>query len=319
MRICLISERMRPPYDEGIKNYAHQLAEALAAQHALCALTAFVPESPAEESVPIRQVRTNKLFLSLDLARTLRGFRPDLVLYIPTACATLFSFLRAHALKQYARGASVVMVALQWRHYGALARLAMPHLRPDLVLVQSERTRASLEFSGARIALLPAVIDLERLVPADTARKLALRERYGLDQDAFVILHVGHLNRGRNVQALLGLQHDPRLPGLQTLVVGSSSTEHDLSLISELERGGVRVIDGYVKDIAEVYALADCYLFPVSAKMSAIDLPLSVLGVIEDELDLKRASVAESARRARGENATSAICSARADSEAKVP
>ncbi|MBN1401102.1 MAG: glycosyltransferase family 4 protein, partial [Anaerolineae bacterium] len=253
------------------------LAKALATQHELCALTAFVHGDPVEGEVPIRHVRTNKLFLSLDLARTLRAFGPDLIIYVPTACATAFSFFRARMLKRHARGVPVVMLALQWRRYGALARLAMPHLRPDLVLVQSERTQASLEFSGACVAPLPPSVDLERFAPVDAALKWTLRQRHGLEQGAYVILHVGHLNRGRNVQALLALQRDARLQGIQTLVVGSSSTEHDVGLVSELARGGVRVIDRYVSNIAEVYALADCYLFPVGAKMSAIDLPLSVL------------------------------------------
>ena len=277
MRICVFSERLAEPFDEGIKGYAWHLIRELRKAHDVLALTIFGRSSP---EAGIRNVWGNKLLLSVPLARQVRRFRPELILYVPTACATPFSFWRARLLKLYGAGAPVVLVALQVRRYGWIAQRVMPHLRPDLVLVQAERTRASLAPLGCRLRLIPPGVDWERFRPATPERRARLRQAYGIDPQSYVLLHVGHLNRGRNVQALLPLQR----PGQQVVVVGSTSTPQDEELVEELLRAGVKVIRGYVRDIAELYQLADCYVFPVKGETSAIDLPLSVLEAMACDL-----------------------------------
>lgn len=271
MRICVFSERLRRPFDEGIKNYTLHLARGLADQHEVLTLTAY------GESIPklgIENLPANPLMLSPWVARRLRQFRPEVVLYVPTACATPFSFWRARMLKLYAGGAPVVMVALQLRQYGRLGKLVMPRLCPDLVFVQSEATRETLAWCGCSIQMLSPGIDTDRFHPVTLEKRLALRQRYGVSPEAYVPCHVGHLNRGRNVQALLALQ---RHPGNQVVVVGSTSTIHDGELVAELRNSGALLIDTYVADVAEIYQMADCYVFPVHSRISSIDMPLSVL------------------------------------------
>lgn len=280
MRICVLSERLTWPFDEGIKNYALRLAHELAQKHDVLTLTAFAPSIPdlAIESVP-----TNRLFLSAQLAARLGKFRPELIIYVPTACATLFSFLRTRMLKLYGGGAPVVMVALQARSYGPLARALMPMLRPDLVLVQSETTCASLAALGCAVRVLSPAIDLDRFKPASAQQRAEIRRKYEIAPDTYVVLHVGHLKRKRNVQALLSLQE--RL-GVQAMVVGSTSTPHDEELVTELVRAGVRVTTQFVANIAEIYQVADCYIFPVREETGAIDLPLSVLEAMACDLPI---------------------------------
>ncbi|NLG49423.1 MAG: glycosyltransferase family 4 protein [Chloroflexi bacterium] len=271
MRICVFSERMRRPFDEGIKNYALHLARGLADQHEVMTLTAH------GESIPelgIENLPSNPLLFSPWIAQRLRRFRPEVVLYVPTACATPFSFWRTRMLKLFAGGAPTVMVALQLRQYGRLGKLVMPRLCPDLVFVQSEATQEALAWCGCPIQMLSPGIDTNRFHPATPEKRLALRHRYGIRPEAYVACHVGHLNRGRNVQALLALQ---RHPGCQVVVVGSTSTTQDGELVAELRNSGALLIDTYVPDVAEIYQMADCYTFPVHSHISSIDMPLSVL------------------------------------------
>jgi glycosyltransferase involved in cell wall biosynthesis len=61
------------------------------------------------------------------------------------------------------------------------------------------------------------------------------------------------------------------------LVVGSTKTDYDQSVIHTLLANGVAVHRDYVSDIASVYRAADVYVFPVHGARGAIDLPLSVL------------------------------------------
>ena len=278
MRICVLSERMAPPFDEGIKNYALHLAQGLGAHHDVLTLTTLGRSAP---EFGVRNVASNRLLLSAPLARILRDFGADLVIYIPTACATFFSSLRTRLLKRYARGVPVVEVALQVRRYGPLSRLLMPPLRPDLVLVQSERTRGLLEGLGYRTAFCTPGVDMERFRPVDKVERDVLRRRYGLPPDSYIILHVGHLRRERNVQTLKAIQRGAEN---QVVVVGSSSTPQEGALVKELSRAGVRVIDEYIPQIAQVYQMADCYVFPTTSEMSAIDVPLSVLEAMACDL-----------------------------------
>jgi glycosyltransferase involved in cell wall biosynthesis len=277
MRICLFAERLAPPFDEGIKNYTLHLARALAAEHELLTLTAF---GQAQDDPPIHDVPTNKLLLSVPLARRIHRFAPQLVLYVPTACATAFSFVRARLLKMYAGGAPVVMLAMQPRALPGWARAIMPHLRPDLVLAAGPRTRAPLEQVGCRIGRLWPGIDMHRFAPVAAAERAALRASYGLAEGDFVLLHVGHLKRGRNLAVLARLQE----AGARCVVVGSTSTPHDAGLVAELRQAGVRLIDRFVPNIATCYQMADAYLFPVRSAMDAIDLPLSVLEAMACDL-----------------------------------
>jgi len=46
----------------------------------------------------------------------------------------------------------------------------------------------------------------------------------------------------------------------------------------------IKIIDKYIDDIYEVYAMSDVYLFPIKSKNSAIDVPLSIIEAKEMNL-----------------------------------
>ena len=109
--------------------------------------------------------------------------------------------------------------------------------------------------------------------PVAKQRKLELMNEHGIDVDRFTILHVGHINRKRNIQILKELQRDSS----QVIVVGSTSTDQDKDLADELRIAGVKVITSCVENIEEIYQLSDCYIFPVTSNTASIEVPLSVL------------------------------------------
>jgi glycosyltransferase involved in cell wall biosynthesis len=181
------------------------------------------------------------------------------------------------------------MVSLQPRTYGPLARRLIRRLSrgalhsPDLTLVQSLATCHSLRTLGCPTAVLPSGVDLQAFAPVSRQEKVALRARYGLPPEAYVVLHVGHLKRQRNV---LLLNRVRSALSCETVVVGSTSTPSgvDDDVTAALRAGGTHVIDRYIERIAELYQLADCYLFPVHATGGAIEAPLSVLEAMACDL-----------------------------------
>lgn len=270
MRILVFCELLRPPFDEGIRNTALQFIRALSRQHTVKGLTNRGTALPEEQ---VHHVRANRLLLSPALARAVGAFRPDLILYFPTACATPLAFLRGRLLRLYGR-APVVMGILQPRRYPWYAPAVFRLLQPELCLAASERLACSLQRFGCRVGRLRVGVDMERFRPVDRAQRLALRRTYGLAEDAYVVLHVGHINAGRNVAALAPLQGRE---GTQVVLVGSTSFDPDQALAEALRARGVRVITEYLPEVAEVYQLADCYAFPVRTAEKAIEMPLSVL------------------------------------------
>jgi len=271
LRILFFSERLRSPYDEGIKNVTVELMWALAAKHQVLALTS---SGVDDAELGIRNVSVNRLLLGVGLGRIVRSFRPQGIIYIPTACATLFSFVRAQVLRRYGRGAPLVLLTLQPRRYQSWQESLMGKLAPDRVVAQSKRTQSALQKMGCRTALLPPAVDTQRFCPVSLTEKALLRTKYGLPIDAKVLTHVGHLKGERNFSQFLALQGEGRY---HTLVVGSTSTEQEEALKDTLRRAGASVIDTYVAHIEDIYRLSDVYLFLVEEETAAIELPLSVL------------------------------------------
>jgi len=271
VRILLFSERLRAPYDEGIKNVAVHLMGALAVDHDALALTSAGQEDTA---YGIQNMDVNRLLLSAELGRAVRRFRPQAIIYVPTACGTVFSFLRARVLRLYGQGACTVLITLQPRHYTAWGRWLIGCLAPDWVLAQSTRTSETLENLGCRTSLLPPAVDVQRFHPILPEERAALRARYGVPVEATVVTHVGHLKGKRNLSRFLALQ---ALVGYHTVLVASTSTEHDAVLKETLRGAGITVMDGYIMNIEDIYHLSDLYLFLAEEDTAAIELPLSVL------------------------------------------
>lgn len=280
MRVLVFGERLIPPPDEGIKKSTLSLAAACAALgHETLILTTQGADWPEPA---IRDLPADRLLRSPALADRIAAFRPDAILYVPTASLTLASGLRARVLKRHAGGAPVALIATQGRRHGRLTRLAARLARPDLCVTQSGETLAQARRLGWRAVQLPPGVDTVTFHPVSAEIKRQLRAAHGLPADAFIVLHVGHLNRGRGVTDLAALA-DLALP----VLVASSSTPQDAALAAELAGAGVRLITRFVPDVAELYQAADLYLLPTppaAYAASSIDLPLSVLEALACDL-----------------------------------
>ncbi len=267
-RICVVSEGISTAPDEGIKKFATSLVESLSSYTQVLGIS-------LNEQCDIPNVvshRTNRLLLSLGLREKLRDFAPEVIFYVPTASDTLFSYLRLRVLKSYCPSASTVLVALQPRHQGRMRQSMICRLAPDLVLVQSRGRASRISRDGLNSGWIPSGVDVDRFHPVSDEEKRELRDRYGLPQDEFLVLHVGHISRQRNIELLVELQRR-----WQVVLVTGNSVGEDMELRSNLDGAGVIVFDQYLEAIQEIYQAADCYIFPVSSEMGSIETPLSVL------------------------------------------
>ncbi len=216
----------------------------------------------------------NKFFLSGELIKTIRKKNED-VMYVPFPARTLPTALRIFMLSLYCKKKlSVVMV--QKEKYNVLAKLLLKLSIAELVVLSKE----SFEFYGEiidkkRIKYLKTGVDTKRFVPVDESKAKEFKRKYGFDETVPVILHVGHLKYGRNVQKLLDIDNS-----YQVVLVCSTLTENeqDIQLRNKLQnRKNIRIIDGYIENIEEIYQLCDVYFFPTVESGNCIDIPLSCM------------------------------------------
>jgi Glycosyltransferase len=122
---------------------------------------------------------------------------------------------------------------------------------------------------------------MDKFSACSDEEKNQLRQKYRIDKDKFIILHVGSINAGRNVESLTKLK---RLDN-QILIIGAVSLGIDARVYTKLLESGCIVWMQYQKHIEDIYKLSDCYVFPVVSKYdifgrnksSSIETPLTVL------------------------------------------
>jgi len=250
MRVCLVGE-YSGNIDEGVRQVASSLYGELSRNHKVLNL----------------DIRTIFRFTTWNDAR---NFKPAIIHYL--LGPSFLSLIVTRLLSVYCGGAKTIVSAIM---------PSIPHflqkfiflVRPDMILTQSREAEARFAGLGCRVAFLPNGIDVEKFRPASKEQRDRLREKYGVDKGKYVILHVGSIKQKRNLYILKNLQTSNN----QVLIIGSTSMKAESEVYSQLQSSGVQIWRTYFDNINEIYALADCYLFPVRKTTAAIEMPLSIM------------------------------------------
>jgi glycosyltransferase involved in cell wall biosynthesis len=229
-----------------------------------------------------RAQRRMRLLLGSDYRRQMRQWDPEIVVYCSRSSVTAGALLRGRLLRRLVPMASLVMVGLQPRQLGGVGARAAGMLWPDLVLVSTEAERRWLTGLGARTDLVWGGVDLTSFRAPAPGEREALRREWNIDGDQRVLLHVGHLMPGRNLEALLPLAAEPNT----TVLVVASSVHGPYSdrLTTTLTEAGVRLVTGLQPHVDEVYRLADCYVFTPTSTDHGVAVPLSVIEAFASDL-----------------------------------
>lgn len=249
MRVCIIGDASEP-LDEGMKKTTHALARGIAQYCDVLILN------------PCKALRPH-FWLSL------RRYRPEVIHYVPGP--TWRSFVVLGLAKAITSAASVM--SLTQPDPALPYHFACRLFRPDLLLAQSSETERRFLDLGWDVRHVPHGVDTGRFRAVTPAEKIRLRCAHGISPSAYVILHIGNACPARNLEALVQLQQ----PGSQVVVVCSTTIVGDTRIKRRLAAAGCLVWEHYVEAVEEVYALADCYVFPTPNGSGAIELPLSVL------------------------------------------
>jgi glycosyltransferase involved in cell wall biosynthesis len=283
--VLVVAEELDGAPDEGYAKVVSELGSALQRHMSVVTYVTAKPRSgpagAARRRGRLRADRTMALF-NRRLRAEIRQARPETLVYMSRSSITLTALVRARLLKSLGGHARLVMIGLQPRRLGPVSRLLTPLLWPDLLLVSTEGELLDARRLGATAERMVTGVDLVRFRPAQPGEKLDLRRKFGIPEAAHVLLHVGHMTEGRNLEALIPLAAQP---GTTVVVVASSQrTAASEGLAAQLRAHGIVLLQGYLPDIDEVYRLADCYVFPTASTDYAIAMPLSVLEAIASDL-----------------------------------
>lgn len=271
MKIILLSEAIAGSFDEGLKVILFNIIRYFKINHEVLCITS---EKNETQGVDVVKLPLGKLFCSKSLKKTINNFTPDTILYIPEASHTFNSLLRARFLKMMYPKSKVAILGVQHRSYSIVQKVLIKYIKPDVLFLLSKQQKTFFEDKEIFVKVLPPAIDTGRFCPIDSEQKTILRKKYHIPYEKKVVLHVGHIKESRNLNCFLSVN---KLPNVQVVIVGSTTTKQDQGLADALRKDGIIVIDSYQPKMEELYQLSDMYVFPVFRNDAAIDMPLSVL------------------------------------------
>ena len=261
MRICLISS-YSGTLGEGMRNVAFHFDKELTKRHEVLHLS------------------LDALF-SKEFWKKIKNFNPQIIHYVPGR--TIKSFVIAKVLKFCCNNNAKIAMSVMLLNLHPLGGEIISLFKPDLVLTQSYKTERLFTKLGCKTEFLPSGINIKKFIPVSKGVKEALRGKYRIDKEKFIILHVGHINKGRNIQILNKLQQKGNN---QVIIVTSSVEPIEHKVYKNLKESGCIVWRTYFENIEEIYALSDCYVFPTTDTLKCIELPLSVMEAMSCNLPI---------------------------------
>lgn len=227
-----------------------------------------------------------KDILSPNMVGRSHDFQPQIIHY--WAGPRFQSFVILWAFKRTSRAKLSLVTAIR-PELSRLGLLFARYFRPNLILAQSELYLTQFRRFGFDAEFFSNGVDTKAFFPVHESERQELRSKYSIPLDKYVILHVGHITPWRSLGILNELAVNRRM---HVLIIGSTSLFKPYrEILDSLRDSGCDVRLEFFQNVAEIYQLSDCYVFPGGVdqkadlpffipqrkKVPAIEIPLSVL------------------------------------------
>ncbi|AQU05351.1 glycosyl hydrolase [Dehalococcoides mccartyi] len=265
IKICLIGDFKVCP-DRSIYKMAAQLADFLSKEKDILLLLCPREHFPRPRSL-----------------NRIRRFQPDIIHLLgkPDA-AELF---RLKMAKLSAPRAKTVISAQQPVNTRTVRNM-LPYIKPDMAICLSQKSASFFREAGIETVILPNGVDMATFQPVSPEIKAELRRRYCLPHNKLLLLHVGPIRAGRGVDLLRRMQN----PDTQVIMAVSNPGIFNRTLLENLRKSGCMILTSFRPNIADLYALADAYVYPMLLEEDAnhqifsSEMPLSVLEAMSANL-----------------------------------
>lgn len=170
-------------------------------------------------------------------------------------CKACRVYYTAHGFHFY-KGAP----ASNWMLYYPAERL-LSKWTDVLITINKEDYKRAKKFQAKKVVYIPGVgIDLDKYMKneLDISKK---REALGLSETDRVVLSVGELNQNKNHKVIIKALSGLRQLNITYLLCGEGPLKQEL--IEEARLCNVKLVClGYRLDVAEIYRIADIFVFP---------------------------------------------------------
>jgi len=270
--MIIITVNLKAPFDEGAKIATKSLVEYLKEYND----DTYVISLNSNDNLPVVDLlfSINKLLISGIFYRTIKEQTSKKILYIPSASNSIFSIIRSKLLNLFANK-DIYLFALQPRKYNLAFQFFLKTIHPKQIITLSKKTAQQFNELKIPSVSLPLGVDDAQYFEFYLSQKKLVRENYNIDQEKTVLLHVGHIQRSRNLDWLINVKRQH--PEFEIVIVGSTYNIDDKSFYDALIKERIRVIREYTPNMVDIYNLANFYIFPVLRQDGAIETPLSVL------------------------------------------
>src|SRR5262249_11001102 len=215
--MLVVAEELGGTSDEGYQTFVRPLEPRLTASRPTVLYASRGPRR--DGSAAMRLVTRSWQLLRAARLSEVRAVSPAVVVYACRSSLTLPALVRARLLKRLCGGPPLAFVALQTLEGRRPSRILVRLLAPDLLLLPTDRERDAARALGVAAATVDGGVDLERFRPPAAGERAALRQKWGLNPEDRVVLHVGHLREGRNLR---GMSSIASWPGVKAVLAASS-------------------------------------------------------------------------------------------------
>lgn len=278
LKIALVANNIH--FRGGMERYCAELATFLCKDHDVHLFASEIADVPLNQMTvhPVRTVRKPVLALFaqyyLKSSRQIRLRDYDIVHSIGGITAHQ-NFVTAQYC-QHAWGDAIQREPgaaeginpyhqFMWRLTGYFEKRAMTSPETLGISANSRRTQNDLEHyygcNPAKIGVIYNAVDSERFHPANTRYRQEVRKRYGISEDALVVLFVGEYRRKGLASLIraLGKIADPRV---HLLAVGKGDVAQYQALAAEAKITPRVTFAGPTGNIEHVFGAADLFAFP---------------------------------------------------------
>lgn len=156
-----------------------------------------------------------------------------------------------------------------------------------VITINKEDYRRATKFKFKRVENIPGVgVDLEKFnIKIDKNKK---RKELGIEEEDFLILSVGELNRNKNHHIIIKALKKLGNPKVKYLICGEGPLKNEIeNLIKSLRlENQVRLL-GYRKDVPELDNVADLFAFPSKRE----GLPVSLMEAMVSGLPILASNI----------------------------
>lgn len=133
----------------------------------------------------------------------------------------------------------------------------------DTVIAPSDFARRYLKRLGVnkRIEVVPSGIETDKLPESLTDTRRELRQRYGIPQDAVVLVYAGRVSREKNLAFLFKAFEHLKRHNVYLAIVGNGPLDKELQRRHKQEKNVVFISEISYPGILSHYCLGDIFLF----------------------------------------------------------